>query len=227
MQTKYRILSISMLSFFSISSSATTKINFLGAGGDPRAPSSNLVCKYNDILKSKPAAKEGEDPYFRIILNEKTINDPENSEACISSFSNLTNLDQPFVQEKVANILKDIPCKPDVPLTIFEEHTENETTQKIYNLKSPWIVWKISITGCLTDSDGNRIPLPPSCRYPHYASSSQSDVDYDEMIEMLTKCKADIIQKVHDEKLMDQWQADNDPNAKNKMNDKIKHKANN
>ena len=191
------------------------KINFIVITEKPRESA-----RWEDILTERPAKKEGDAPIPTLRIHPSNMVSPlngrNNAEIHKRHFervTNLTNLNQLFARDEVAKILSEIPCRPGTTANLVLYATEQKDMQEILKIPTPWVPWKFNFSRCLVGDNGEHISLPNgACLYPHHDSSQMSDVNYDELIRELKKCRDAIQKKVHDDKLLDKWKATNDPN---------------
>jgi hypothetical protein len=203
------------LAGFSIFTQAMPNVTFRSSGPSPVKKEEMVRCIYTDVLKNRKAPKEGDPDITTFALSQKNLTTSHanvDHEGCMKVLATQTLLDERSVQDQIGSILKDFPCKPGVPLIIIAEHNYSESAQRVFNLKHPFVIWRVGMIGCLDDPK-NLVSLPKSCRTPEGTPDPDwGDVTYDELIEMLKKCRDDLIKKVHDEKLLEKWKSENDPN---------------
>jgi hypothetical protein len=200
--------------FFSLSqTSQALEVEFNILGEDPDNRGELIDCHYTSVLKTREARLPQDPPIHTFELSPQTAKTPSRHKRCEEIYSNLTNLEQQKVRDDIGKTLSQMTCKPDAKVLITAGLTQNNDAPKRFpNIRSNWVLNAIQIDGCLGES---RSDTPNSCWIPckRCDSGSRAIIDYNEMMILFKRCASETDKIIADEKLLDKWAKDNDPNA--------------
>jgi len=165
-----------------------------------------ISCKYQDVLKERPAKKEGDPTVPTLHFKQASEGlSPTEEKICENSLTNLMGLDEIRFRDELAKKFKNFPCDKVEVVTEAREDTKLKT---IYpNAKSLWKTQFIDIKTCVKEQ-------PEYCRFPLGARMPDANTiaNYDALLLLVDLCLEQTESAIRAGAELNAWKKQNDPN---------------